>query len=105
MNEQVRYQRWLLKTQIKAFYTPVFAEDLRQGAQYLLQVTAHHQWHLAVSRDEDPGYIGVTCFVVNSQTTGLGRLKPNTLVFGFKNNWRDGEMKDVETYINTIQWV
>lgn len=72
MNEQVRYQRWLLKTQIKAFYTPVFAEDLRQGAQYLLQ------------------------------TTGLGRLKPNTLVFGFKNNWRDGEMKDVETYINTI---
>uniref|UniRef100_A0A672M015 Solute carrier family 12 member 9 n=1 Tax=Sinocyclocheilus grahami TaxID=75366 RepID=A0A672M015_SINGR len=72
MNEQVRYQRWLLKTRIKAFYTPVFADDLRQGAQYLLQ------------------------------TTGLGRLKPNTLVFGFKNNWRDGEMKDVETYINTI---
>uniref|UniRef100_A0A673IM99 Solute carrier family 12 member 2-like n=1 Tax=Sinocyclocheilus rhinocerous TaxID=307959 RepID=A0A673IM99_9TELE len=69
---QVRYQRWLLKTQIKAFYTPVFADDLRQGAQYLLQ------------------------------TTGLGRLKPNTLVFGFKNNWRNGEMKDVETYINTI---
>lgn len=38
MNDQVRYQRWLLKKQIKAFYTPVFAEDLRQGAQYLLQV-------------------------------------------------------------------
>lgn len=45
------------------------------------------------------------CFVVNSQTTGLGRLKPNTLVVGFKNNWRDGEMKEVETYINTLQWV
>ncbi|KAK9971186.1 hypothetical protein ABG768_027075 [Culter alburnus] len=72
MNEQVRYQRWLLKARIKAFYAPVFADDLRQGAQYLLQ------------------------------TAGLGRLKPNTLVFGFKNNWRDGEMKDVETYINTI---
>lgn len=38
MNEQARYQRWLLKTRIKAFYTPVFADDLRQGAQYLLQV-------------------------------------------------------------------
>lgn len=38
MNDQVRYQRWLLKKRIKAFYTPVFAEDLRQGAQYLLQV-------------------------------------------------------------------
>uniref|UniRef100_A0AAR2J0X9 Solute carrier family 12 member 2 n=1 Tax=Pygocentrus nattereri TaxID=42514 RepID=A0AAR2J0X9_PYGNA len=72
MNDQVRYQRWLLKKQIKAFYTPVFAEDLRQGAQYLLQAA------------------------------GLGRLKPNTLVFGFKNNWQDSEMRDVETYINTI---
>lgn len=38
MNDQVRYQRWLLKKRIKAFYTPVFAEDLREGAQYLLQV-------------------------------------------------------------------
>ncbi|TRY64819.1 hypothetical protein DNTS_004419 [Danionella cerebrum] len=72
LNEQVRFQRWLLKTRIKAFYSPVFADDLRQGAQYLLQ------------------------------TVGLGRLKPNTLVFGFKNNWRDGDMMEVETYINTI---
>uniref|UniRef100_A0A4W4F2K3 Solute carrier family 12 member 3 n=1 Tax=Electrophorus electricus TaxID=8005 RepID=A0A4W4F2K3_ELEEL len=72
MSDQVRYQRWLLKKRIKAFYTPVFAEDLRQGAQYLLQAA------------------------------GLGRLKPNTLVFGFKNNWPDGDMRDVETYINTI---
>uniref|UniRef100_A0A8B9KCY5 Solute carrier family 12 member 2-like n=1 Tax=Astyanax mexicanus TaxID=7994 RepID=A0A8B9KCY5_ASTMX len=72
MNDQIRYQRWLLKKRIRAFYSPVFAEDLRQGAQYLLQAA------------------------------GLGRLKPNTLVFGFKNNWRDGDMRDVETYINTV---
>nr|XP_023701051.1 solute carrier family 12 member 2 isoform X1 [Paramormyrops kingsleyae] len=70
--DQVRYQRWLLKNEIKAFYLPVFADDLRQGAQYLLQAA------------------------------GLGRLRPNTLVIGFKNNWKDGEMKDVETYINMI---
>lgn len=37
------------------------------------------------------------------KASGLGRLKPNTLILGFKNNWRDGEMKDVEKYINTIQ--
>uniref|UniRef100_A0A8B9RCN7 Solute carrier family 12 member 2-like n=1 Tax=Astyanax mexicanus TaxID=7994 RepID=A0A8B9RCN7_ASTMX len=73
MNDQIRYQRWLLKKRIRAFYSPVFAEDLRQGAQYLLQAA------------------------------GLGRLKPNTLVFGFKNNWRDGDMRDVETYINTLK--
>ncbi|KAI4816910.1 hypothetical protein KUCAC02_009210 [Chaenocephalus aceratus] len=63
------YQRWLLKNETKAFYTPVFAEDMRQGAQYLLQAA------------------------------GLGRLKPNMLVMGFKNDWRDGDMMNVETYI------
>uniref|UniRef100_A0A3B3ZRD3 Uncharacterized protein n=1 Tax=Periophthalmus magnuspinnatus TaxID=409849 RepID=A0A3B3ZRD3_9GOBI len=70
--EQARYQRWLLKNETKAFYTSVFAEDMRQGAQYLLQAA------------------------------GLGRLKPNTLVLGFKNDWRDGDMMNVETYISMI---
>ncbi|XP_035524126.1 solute carrier family 12 member 2-like [Morone saxatilis] len=71
--DQARYQRWLLKNESKAFYTPVFAEDMRQGTQYLLQAA------------------------------GLGRLKPNTLVLGFKNDWRDGDMMNVETYISMIQ--
>nr|CAD31111.1 putative sodium-potassium-chloride cotransporter [Anguilla anguilla] len=71
-NDQVRYQRWLLRSETKAFYTPVFADDLRQGSQYLMQAS------------------------------GLGRLKPNTLVLGFKNDWREGDMRDVETYINLI---
>ncbi|TNN53435.1 Solute carrier family 12 member 2 [Liparis tanakae] len=70
--DQARYQRWLLKNDTKAFYSPVFAEDMRQGAQYLLQAA------------------------------GLGRLKPNTLVMGFKNDWRDGDMMNVETYISMI---
>uniref|UniRef100_A0A7N6A3A6 Solute carrier family 12 member 2 n=1 Tax=Anabas testudineus TaxID=64144 RepID=A0A7N6A3A6_ANATE len=70
--KQSRYQRWLLKNETKAFYTPVFAEDLKQGAQYLLQAA------------------------------GLGRLKPNTLVLGFKNDWKDGDMMNVETYISMI---
>uniref|UniRef100_A0A669BMA5 Solute carrier family 12 member 2 n=1 Tax=Oreochromis niloticus TaxID=8128 RepID=A0A669BMA5_ORENI len=70
--DQARYQRWLLKNETKAFYTPVFAEDLKQGSQYLLQAA------------------------------GLGRLKPNTLVLGFKNDWRDGDMMNVETYISMI---
>ncbi|KAJ8392724.1 hypothetical protein AAFF_G00072080 [Aldrovandia affinis] len=71
-HDQTRYQRWLLKNETKAFYTPVFADDLRQGSQYLMQAS------------------------------GLGRLKPNTLVVGFKNDWREGDMRDVETYINLI---
>ncbi|KAL7847600.1 hypothetical protein AOLI_G00223180 [Acnodon oligacanthus] len=71
-SDLVRYQRWLLNNNSKAFYTPVVAEDLRQGTQYLLQAS------------------------------GLGRLKPNTLVLGFKNDWSNGDMKDTEIYINMI---
>ncbi|XP_034086187.1 solute carrier family 12 member 2-like [Gymnodraco acuticeps] len=70
--EHVRCQRWLNKKRIKAFYTHVFADNLRHGAQFLMQAV------------------------------GLGRLKPNTLVMGFKNNWSDGDMREVEIYINTI---
>uniref|UniRef100_A0A3Q0RKS7 Solute carrier family 12 member 2 n=1 Tax=Amphilophus citrinellus TaxID=61819 RepID=A0A3Q0RKS7_AMPCI len=70
--DYARCQRWLNKKRIKAFYAPVFSDNLRHGAQLLLQAV------------------------------GLGRLKPNTLVMGFKNNWSDGDMRDVENYINTI---
>ncbi|XP_028312193.1 solute carrier family 12 member 2 isoform X1 [Gouania willdenowi] len=70
--DHARCQRWLNKKRIKAFYAPVFAENIRHGAQLLLQAV------------------------------GLGRLKPNTLVMGFKNNWSKGNMRDVEIYINTI---
>uniref|UniRef100_A0A3B3BCR0 Solute carrier family 12 member 2 n=1 Tax=Oryzias melastigma TaxID=30732 RepID=A0A3B3BCR0_ORYME len=70
--DHARCQRWLTKKRIKAFYAPVFAENMRYGAQLLLQAV------------------------------GLGRLKPNTLVMGFKNNWSDGDMRDVENYINII---
>ncbi|XP_035514944.1 solute carrier family 12 member 2-like, partial [Morone saxatilis] len=70
--DRARCQRLLNKKRIKAFYTTVFAENLRHGTQFLLQAV------------------------------GLGRLKPNTLVMGYKNNWSDGDMRDVEIYINTI---
>ncbi|XP_037633780.1 solute carrier family 12 member 2-like [Sebastes umbrosus] len=70
--EHARCQRWLNKKRIKAFYTHVFSDNLRHGAQFLMQAV------------------------------GLGRLKPNTLVMGFKNNWSDGDMRDVEIYISTI---
>ncbi|XP_077456025.1 solute carrier family 12 member 2-like isoform X3 [Stigmatopora argus] len=70
--EHARCQRWLNKKSIKAFYAPVFSDTLRNGVHFLLQ------------------------------SVGLGRLKPNTLVLGFKNNWMEGHMNDVEAYINII---
>lgn len=36
--DYVRCRRWLIKKRIKAFYSPVFADNLRHGAQLLLQV-------------------------------------------------------------------
>ncbi|KFW87769.1 Solute carrier family 12 member 2, partial [Phalacrocorax carbo] len=69
-SDLAKYQRWLIKNKMKAFYAPVHAEDLRDGGQYLMQAA------------------------------GLGRMRPNTLVVGFKKNWRQGDMRDVETYIN-----
>ncbi|XP_040271914.1 solute carrier family 12 member 2 [Bufo bufo] len=72
LTDQARYQRWLIKNKTKAFYSPVHAEDLRDGVQYLMQAA------------------------------GLGRMRPNTLVLGFKNNWIQSDMKDVETYINLL---
>ncbi|XP_040200765.1 solute carrier family 12 member 2 isoform X2 [Rana temporaria] len=72
LTDQARYQRWLIKHKTKAFYSPVHAEDLRDGTQYLMQAA------------------------------GLGRMRPNTLVVGFKNNWLQCDMKDVETYISLL---
>ncbi|XP_053149518.1 solute carrier family 12 member 2 isoform X2 [Hemicordylus capensis] len=71
-SDLAKYQRWLIKNKMKAFYAPVHAEDLRDGAQYLMQAA------------------------------GLGRLRPNTLVLGFKKDWQSADMNDVETYINLL---
>uniref|UniRef100_A0A4X2LFU6 Solute carrier family 12 member 2 n=1 Tax=Vombatus ursinus TaxID=29139 RepID=A0A4X2LFU6_VOMUR len=68
--DQAKYQRWLIKNKMKAFYAPVHADDLRDGTQYLMQAA------------------------------GLGRMKPNTLVLGFKKDWLQTDMRDVDTYIN-----
>ncbi|KAM3843913.1 solute carrier family 12 member 2 isoform 2-T2 [Vipera latastei] len=67
-----RYQRWLIKNKMKAFYAPVHAEDLRDGAQYLMQAA------------------------------GLGRMRPNILVAGFKKDWQSADMNDVDIYINLL---
>nr|XP_032800807.1 solute carrier family 12 member 1-like isoform X2 [Petromyzon marinus] len=69
---QVKHQRWLLKEHKKAFYSPVCSHDLREGVQVLLQAA------------------------------GLGRMKPNILVLGFKKDWRRADGAAVESYIHAI---
>uniref|UniRef100_A0A671UHN1 Solute carrier family 12 member 10, tandem duplicate 1 n=1 Tax=Sparus aurata TaxID=8175 RepID=A0A671UHN1_SPAAU len=64
--------KWLNKRKVRSFYTPFTADSLRLGARHLLQAS------------------------------GLGKLKSNTLVLGFKANWRDSSPESIEDYINTI---
>lgn len=65
-------QVYLKKTKRKAFYTAVVCEDFRDGAVSLLQAS------------------------------GLGRMKPNTLMMGFKTNWRTAGAEAVQNYVGVL---
>ncbi|XP_067905704.1 solute carrier family 12 member 3 isoform X2 [Heterodontus francisci] len=64
--------KWLTKRKIKSFYTGVAADDLRSGTQMLMQAV------------------------------GLGKMKPNVLVMGYKRNWQSDHPQNVENYIGII---
>ncbi|XP_056228065.1 solute carrier family 12 member 1 isoform X1 [Seriola aureovittata] len=65
-------QQWLKKTKRKAFYAAVACEEFRDGTESLLQAS------------------------------GLGRMKPNTLMMGFKRNWRTAGREAVQTYVGIL---
>ncbi|KAM6119308.1 solute carrier family 12 member 1 isoform 2-T2 [Pterocles gutturalis] len=65
-------QAWLTKNKRKAFYAAVAADSFRDGVKSLLQAS------------------------------GLGRMKPNTLVIGFKKDWRSATATQVENYVGVI---
>nr|XP_040036852.1 solute carrier family 12 member 3-like isoform X1 [Gasterosteus aculeatus aculeatus] len=64
--------KWMNKRKVRSFYSPFTADSIRVGARHLLQAS------------------------------GLGKLKPNTLVLGFKANWRESSPESIDDYINTI---
>ncbi|KAG7473878.1 hypothetical protein MATL_G00100390 [Megalops atlanticus] len=67
-----RNQMWLQKKKRKAFYAAVTCNSFREGAESLLQAS------------------------------GIGRLKPNTLVLGFKRDWQSAEVEDVQSYVGVL---
>uniref|UniRef100_A0A8B9VVQ6 Solute carrier family 12 member 1 n=1 Tax=Anas zonorhyncha TaxID=75864 RepID=A0A8B9VVQ6_9AVES len=67
-------QAWLTKNKRKAFYAAVAADSFRDGVKSLLQAS------------------------------GLGRMKPNTLVIGFKKDWRNAAASQVENYVGVIHF-
>ncbi|XP_072526731.1 solute carrier family 12 member 10, tandem duplicate 1 isoform X2 [Salminus brasiliensis] len=64
--------KWLNCRKVRSFYTPFKGDSLREGARHLMQAS------------------------------GLGKMKPNTLVLGFKTNWKECPPNSVEDYVNTI---
>ncbi|KAI7814322.1 putative solute carrier family 12 [Triplophysa rosa] len=64
--------KWLNQRKVRTFYTALKAASLREGTQHLLQAC------------------------------GLGKLKPNVLVMGFKTNWQESSPHGVDDYINAI---
>ncbi|KAM4678153.1 solute carrier family 12 member 1 isoform 1-T1 [Discoglossus pictus] len=71
-NGMLKKQNWLTKNKRKAFYAGVAADNFREGVRSLLQAS------------------------------GLGRMKPNTLVLGFKKEWRNASPAELENYVGTL---
>uniref|UniRef100_A0A8C5SB93 Solute carrier family 12 member 3 n=1 Tax=Laticauda laticaudata TaxID=8630 RepID=A0A8C5SB93_LATLA len=69
---EVSQLQWLGKRKIQAFYNFITIGDLRSGARSLMQVS------------------------------GLGRLKPNTIVLGYKNDWQADSPPNLENYVGII---
>ncbi|XP_037102636.1 solute carrier family 12 member 1 isoform X2 [Syngnathus acus] len=65
-------QQWLKKTKRKAFYAAVNCDKFRDGVETLLQAS------------------------------GLGRMKPNTLMMGFKRNWQTSGSEAVQSYVGVL---
>uniref|UniRef100_A0A803TY68 Solute carrier family 12 member 3 n=1 Tax=Anolis carolinensis TaxID=28377 RepID=A0A803TY68_ANOCA len=61
--------RWLNARKIRSFYNFITTGNLRAGATSLMQVS------------------------------GLGRLKPNTVVLGYKHNWQTDSPQNMENYV------
>uniref|UniRef100_A0A8B9KT37 Solute carrier family 12 member 3 n=1 Tax=Astyanax mexicanus TaxID=7994 RepID=A0A8B9KT37_ASTMX len=70
--ERYFHVAWLNKRGIKSFYHGVVADDLRTGTQMLLQ------------------------------GAGLGRIRPNVLMLGFKKNWTKCPPTSIENYIGIL---
>ncbi|KAL3866007.1 hypothetical protein ACJMK2_043348 [Sinanodonta woodiana] len=64
---------WFKSSKIKAFYNSVAAPTFRIGVQVLLQAF------------------------------GLGKLRPNTIIIGFKSDWQTADPRKVYDYYHVIQ--
>lgn len=64
---------WLRAHKIKAFYSHVDESSFEEGSKALIQAS------------------------------GIGKLRPNILLMGFKSDWLTCEAEDLAMYFNTMQ--
>lgn len=65
--------RWFENRKVKSFYNSVVTPTLRIGSQVLMQAL------------------------------GIGKLRPNTVIMGYKNNWQRDDPYELDDYVNIIQ--
>ncbi|OWF48421.1 solute carrier family 12 member 2-like isoform X2 [Mizuhopecten yessoensis] len=64
--------QWFKQRKVKSFYSVTSATSFRQGAQSIMQ------------------------------NVGVGKMRPNIVVMGFKSDWRTTHYEEVDGYFNTI---
>ncbi|XP_055915319.1 bumetanide-sensitive sodium-(potassium)-chloride cotransporter isoform X3 [Eupeodes corollae] len=69
---QERATSWFRKHRVKGFYSLVDGEDFEAGSKALMQAS------------------------------GIGKLKPNILLMGYKTDWQTCERKDLNLYFNIM---
>ncbi|XP_023228313.1 solute carrier family 12 member 2-like [Centruroides sculpturatus] len=65
--------KWLNERKVKAFYCHVEDEHISKGIFSLIQIS------------------------------GLGKLRPNTILMGFKSDWQSADPKEIQDYLQIIQ--
>lgn len=67
-----KFNEWCRRHKVKAFYSLVDDNDFESGCRALMQAT------------------------------GIGKLRPNILLMGYKNDWRTCDHNELEKYFNVV---
>ncbi|XP_066273133.1 solute carrier family 12 member 1-like isoform X10 [Branchiostoma lanceolatum] len=64
--------KWMQKRKVKGFTSVVCSPDLRTGVQSMIQLT------------------------------GMGKMRPNSILMGYKHNWRSCTYEEIDDYVGVI---
>jgi len=92
-----RMYQWLRDHKIKAFYS--LADNIGFKGLIVIFDVIH----------ELKNKISFICIPEGAsslmQLSGIGKMKPNMLLMGYKRDWSDCLQEDLDDYFGVIQWV